>query len=640
MDDHPLPHLEAYARMLLLGLDWSHPALSSVNRTRPLAELAPIVAPRLRAIVFGPAVVPLAPDAPANPTHRFSRTNESAGALAERCIGEGRWISVGREYAFPSGPDYTVSPEPSLNTRDVPFGEWTWQFNRHSEWAVLARLHQLAPDSRYATAVAGWMRRWLEQCPPPSFDYGGHHPSWRTIEVGIRLAQSWPKVLAAFGQSEAIDDLLWLAWLGAWAEQAAFVWRYRKTGNWLMMEMAGLLSAGVCLPFHRDAAQWRGNALEVMRDEAARQFHADGHQVELSANYHMVVVHQYEIARKLLHESGQAIPDWLDPLLVRIHEPMRAMARPDHFVFGFQDTTPIHLSNVLRSLPESLRSENDAWFIDRRGTPPAHRHDLLPCAGYVVLRSGRGERDLAVVMDGGPYGVAHQHEDKLSIQLIAHGTELIGEAGLVDYADSPQRSYSLATRAHSTALVDGFDQNRGSTYNKDEVDLDAPAGIVVDFDAATAWARATYDEGYGPRGAVRVQHTRTISLVDRDTVTVTDQFSADDAAEHTVEILFHVLVEPVELLGQTLLTRGPGGNVAITASRPDIGGLAMSVVTGGDTPDLRGWAQRPTNEMTGVWEPVPRPCLTLTARFTGTLEVRTRLQTFPAGVSAIVPPSP
>ncbi|MEX0746281.1 MAG: alginate lyase family protein [Phycisphaeraceae bacterium] len=633
----PHPHVESFARSLIQGLDHHWPTFADVDWRRPLPELAAVLGPLLREAVFAPACEPMSPDAPANPASRFSRPGETAGELAERCINEQRWVSVGREYGFPDGPAYNVSPDPSLNTVGLPFGEWTWQFNRHHEWAVLARLHASTGDERCLRAMAGWMRQWLEQCPPPAFDYNARHGSWRTIEIGIRLAQTWPRALAALRHSDAVDDMLWLAWLGSWTEQAAFVWQHRKANNWLMMEMAGLLAAGVCLPFHRDAALWRKLATDVMLDETDRQFHPDGHQVELSTNYHMVCVYQYLTARELLRGAGHEPPARLDAVLSHAYEPMRAMARPDGLTFGFQDTTPMNLAGALGRLPVELRGSYDAWFIAGEGAAPPHVHDVLPYAGYVVLRSGRGEADLALAFDGGPYGAAHQHEDKLGLQLVAHGTELIGEAGLVDYADSPQRRYSLTTRAHSTALLDGLDQNRAANYHRDTLVLDRRAALECDLNADVPWARATYDEGYGPEAAVAVAHTRTVALLDADTVVIHDRFAAGDEAEHTAEVLFHVLVEPVQSEGATLLSRGPAANLAIAGMRLDGGVLDGHTVTGGQSPDLRGWAQRPMNELAGTWEPVPRPCLTLTGRFTGAMEVVTVVRVFPAGEVAVAP---
>ena len=631
------PPVESYARSLIATLDRDHPSLAGLEWGRPLQELAAELAPRLREAVFAPPCPPLAPDAPANPASRYSHPGETAAELAHRCIVDGRWVSVGREFPFPDGPDYNVSPDPSLNTANVPFGEWTWQLNRHSEWAVISRLYMHTGERGLVEAVVGWIERWLTQCPPPGFDHNARQGSWRTIEIGIRLAQTWPRVLAAWQREPVGDELVWLAWLGSWAEQATFVWHYRKAANWLMMEMAGLLSAGVCLPMHRDASLWRRVALDVLLDEAGRQFHGDGHQIELSTGYHMVCVNQYLTARALLREAGYDAPAALDDVLRRAYEPMRAMARPDGLIFGFQDTTPVRIDDALARLPEELQGPHDAWFIAGRGQPPAERHHLLPHAGYVVMRSGWSPGDVALAFDGGPYGAAHQHEDKLGIQIVAGGAELIGEAGLVDYADSPQRRYSLSTRAHSTALVDGLDQNRQLNYRRDAIKLNEPAGIECDLQAQIPWARARYDQGYGPDAAVAVTHTRTVALLDGALIVVHDHFLADDAAEHTAEVLFHVLVEPVDSDGPSLVSRGPGPNVGVAAARVGTGELQGETVIGGDAPDLRGWAQRPLKELGGTWHLVPRPCLTLSARFTGEMEVVTAVRVFAAGERAAAP---
>ena len=101
--------------------------------------------------------------------------------------------------------------------------------------------------------------------------------------------------------------------------------------------------------------------------------------------------------------------------------------------------------------------------------------------------------------DGGPFGFAHQHEDKLNLLLHAYGRTLLTEGGNYAYDDSPMRRYALSTRSHNTIRVDGQDQNRRATYRYDDPDLlTRPAGARWRTTAEYDVAEAEYDEGYGP----------------------------------------------------------------------------------------------------------------------------------------------
>ena len=60
-----------------------------------------------------------------------------------------------------------------------------------------------------------------------------------------------------------------------------------------------------------------------------------------------------------------------------------------------------------------------------------------------------------LLFDAGPYGLGHQHEDKLSMFIYALGRVLLTEAGTYSYDRSKYRRYVLGTWAHNTILVDG-----------------------------------------------------------------------------------------------------------------------------------------------------------------------------------------
>ena len=282
----PLP---AFRQACLAALDRRHPAFADLHWSLPADQLTAEVARRTRAAIHRTTVEPLQPDVRAPTPNRIARPDETIGAIIERCLA-GTWVSVGKAYDFPEGVDYTCSPDPSLNTRGCAYGEWTWQLNRHWEWSLAARLHLGTGEQRYADAVLGWCRRWLEQAPPPRFDDG--QPTWRTIEIGLRLANSWNVVLSTL--ADHFDDELWLAWLGAWALQAPFAWHHRKHNNWLHMEMNGVLHAGIALPFMRDAARWRDQALDALVASFDQQVYPDGMQFELSGGYHAVCIGNLE----------------------------------------------------------------------------------------------------------------------------------------------------------------------------------------------------------------------------------------------------------------------------------------------------------------------------------------------------------
>lgn len=553
---------------------------------------------------------------------RIARKHETPDALMRRCLNN-VWRVCGHEYTLGS-LDYNISPDPRENSQGSNFGEWTWQLNRHEEWAAVALLYHRTRDTRAVDALCSWIRNWIETCPAPTQEFDTGMTSWRTIEIGLRLGNRWPLVFTAIKDAKGLDDELLLAWLNTVAVQCDYVWPNRKTYNWLMMEMNGLLTAGVMFPFFTDAPKWEANALRIHIEEIDNQFLADGMQVELSASYHGVSFIQYLKAYRLLESAGKTIPPEFISGMRKMLHPWRAMVRPDGWIFNFQDSNSLHYPELLRGFPEEILISDDAFFT-KGGPEPKHKNHLLPHAGQCVLRSGWTRNDTAVAIDVGPFGEAHQHEDKLSLQIWSRGQDILGEAGKVDYADSPQRRYSLGTLAHSTALVDGQDQNSRRLFQRGTRPLDMLADLSCDLKSATPWVQAAYEDGYGAAGDIAVIHERTVMLCSADLILVTDRFRADDSLPHTIEILFHLLRDGFEMCGDRCRSTGKGPHLEISATRNDGKALAVAGICGGTEPDLRGLGSKEVADFNGSNELVPRPCITITAELEDEVEIVTKI---------------
>ena len=107
------------------------------------------------------------------------------------------------------------------------------------------------------------------------------------------------------------------------------------------------------------------------------------------------------------------------------------------------------------------------------------------------MRSG-WERDARyLLLDVGPFGYGHQHEDKLNLLLHAYGRLLLAEGGNYAYDSSEMRRYVLSTRAHNTIRVDGHDQNRRLYFHGVTPDLTEPCGARWRFTPALARSRSS-----------------------------------------------------------------------------------------------------------------------------------------------------
>ncbi|MBQ2546395.1 MAG: heparinase II/III-family protein [Clostridia bacterium] len=233
--------------------------------------------------------------------------------------------------------------------------------------------------------------------------------------------------------------------------------------------------------------------------------------------------------------------------------------------------------------------EDFRYFASERaeGEPPAYTSLLLEYSGMVIFRSSWEKDALWAYMDASPFGKAHQHEDKLSVQLWAFGHELMPEAGTFDYDTSEMRRYVLSTRGHNTARIDGFDQNRRDGYRWSPEDIHKKADVRFEIGETRETAEASYEEGYGP-GKIRVRHTRKLIFLKREPAlppmfVSVDRFEAEE--EHSCELIWHLHDNPTVLVCRSVHnTFGDGVGVTVASS---CGG--MQVWRGVKTPEFQGW---------------------------------------------------
>lgn len=232
------------------------------------------------------------------------------------------------------------------------------------------------------------------------------------------------------------------------------------TGNWLIMEMNGLAQIGILYPQFRLSPQWLAQAFESLEEELELQIYPDGFQYELSTNYHDVVVKNYQWMIEVAKAFEKPVPESLLTKLSGACELEISLMMSDGRVLDLNDGAYYSVKEVcknrLRILPDNRRLR---WGAE--GNPadvPDFTSTALPWAGFCVMRTGWTQDDIWALLDGAPFGKAHQHEDKLSLLLYANGKLLLTEGGNYAYDDSAMRRYVLSTRSHNTVRVDGQEQ--------------------------------------------------------------------------------------------------------------------------------------------------------------------------------------
>lgn len=424
------------------------------------------------------------------------------------------------------------------------YKEWPWQLSRHPEWTRLAEYYVATGDENAAKTYVDMAYSWMHQAIVPENASGYQTVCWRTIEAGIRM-NPWSMHIHAFiGSPHLTDDFITKYYISIWEHG----WRLRNFcthGNWLLMEMHGLVRIGVLYPFLRDAREWKEYALGRLKAELDIQVYPDGFQYELSTTYHSVVDGNYHGILQIFKNMELTPPEFLDKGLEKLYEMYPKLVRPDKRLPDLNDGSEMNISGKMAFASELFPEREDfRWFAtgEKEGKEPEHLSFAFPYAGATVMRTSWRRDAIWAYMDCSPFGRGHQHEDKLNVLLNAYGKKLLTEGGIYDYDTSEMRKYVLSTRAHNTVRINGEDQNLRARYKWADEDINKKCDFYfVTRDTYDA-AQATYDGGYGADFDA-VKHTRKLIFIkdaEMPFFAVIDRLVAPDREKRTYETMWHM----------------------------------------------------------------------------------------------------
>ncbi|MEZ4636724.1 MAG: alginate lyase family protein [Caldilineaceae bacterium] len=541
-----------------------------------------------------------------NATHTLP--GESVEAAADRILNL-NIVSCSTPSQFKDEVDWFSNP--TFNQ----YKEWTWQISRHPDWALLGERYRDTGNERFAEGFVKLFQSWVRQTGVEPLDsFGGDTKAWRTIECGIRMGGSWQWALHSFYNSPHFTDDVLVDWYKSVWEHGWRLRHHHRTHNWLIMEMNGLAQIGILYPQFAEADEWRHYAFDVLVREMGDQVYADGMQYELSTGYHQVNINNYQWLWDVAEAYNVDVPAAFRDGLEQMHAANVKLMMPDGRLPDINDGG-WHLVSVLMQRAADLypAREDFRWAATRgrAGSPPSYDSIALPYSGLFVMRSGWDEDAVYAFFDGGPFGYAHQHEDKLNLLVHAHGRLLVTEAGNYAYDTSEMRRYVLSTRGHNTIRVDGEDQNR-------RINFDRSVPPVLDQDAGASWHSeesydvvvAKYDEGYGPDATHSLTHRRKVIFLKEGVedqigpcFVVVDRLDPQDGDPHEIEILWHLNTGMPTLDGVRVASEDDAvANVAIVAAAE--AELAAEVVHGQEEPEWQGWRSFGHHQQ-GEFEPIP-----------------------------------
>lgn len=360
----------------------------------------------------------------------------------------------------------------------IPFGdrEFLWQFNRHRFLLCLGQAYALTGEERYGSHYARLLKDWIERVEEgENIDLG----PWRTLETGLR-AETWLRSLCMVENSRAItDELVLLAeeCLIKHGERLAEHFSAHKyISNWGVLESSGLLLLSIAFDgTDARAGEWRKRAIKRLVHAARIQVLADGTQWEQSPMYHNEVYQCFRSALYYGEKAGLVMPE-------EIHGAVRRMAyvdgiwkKPDHtqFTQGDSDATDLRdqitagawvlKDPVLKYWGYPTLDYESAWqfgyaaceeYERMKAAEPAFTSAQLPFSGNYYFRSSWEENGNLLHFHCGDTGGGHGHGDKLHVDLVLNGEDILVDAGRGTYVDGALRYELKEPGAHNIVLVD------------------------------------------------------------------------------------------------------------------------------------------------------------------------------------------
>ena len=357
----------------------------------------------------------------------------------------------------------------------IPWGdpEFIWQFNRHRFLPCLAQAYVMTGDEKYAQNYVRLLEDWIDRADLA--DKAEEGP-WRTLETGIR-AEVWlsslPLILESPAVTEAFLDKVEASLRRHQKRLFENFQPHKYISNWGVLESCGLLLFSLVLP---DSEKETAAALKRLEDTARVQVLEDGMQWEQSPMYHNEVYHCFLAAYYYGERAGVKMPEGVRDAVRKMAYADYKWKKPDHTQFAQGDSDASDLRDqitagayifrdrVLKSGGYGIMDYENAWkfgweacgeYNALEAEEPDFVSVELAFGGNYYLRSGWDEKADLLHFHCGETGGGHGHADKLHVDLVIRGEDVLVDSGRYTYVDGPERFKFKESPAHNTFRVDG-----------------------------------------------------------------------------------------------------------------------------------------------------------------------------------------
>lgn len=352
----------------------------------------------------------------------------------------------------------------------------TWEMGRFGWVYPLGRAYRISGDERYAACFWEYTEKFLGANPP----YHGEH--WMSgQEAAIRLIGLFFGA-QVFSRSVHSTQARMLSLGRAISDHASRIppsltYALAQGNNHLLVEAAGLYTAGCALPAHPEARSWRELGWRWMNRGLVDQIAPDGAYVQNSANYHRLMLQTALWVHSLASAQGDqflpatsrclaAATNWLSALLDPESGKVPNLGPNDGAYIlplsgcAFQDYRPVLQASARAFvggpiLEEGLWDEMGMWLGGEESLRKTTISKVTVPDKLLVLNNN----DSWAYLRAARFKNRPGHADQLHLELWWRGQNVALDAGTYLYNAEPPWDNGLArSLVHNTVTVNGLDQ--------------------------------------------------------------------------------------------------------------------------------------------------------------------------------------
>ena len=490
--------------------------------------------------------------------------------------------------------------------------EYSYQLNRMDHWRTMAEAYSFTGDRRFARKIIEEFYHWIEDCPcQPLYDeegrlaaerfdgYACNQGIWRSLEVGIRMHQTWPYVIHHLIEDDLLDERFLEAYLKSAYQHgrilylvAPVLWPNADHNHYLM-ENNGLLYLSCMFPEIRDAEVWKNHALLQMERSMDVQVTEGGGQIEGCASYHNGCVYWFALPVCLSEKYGFTVSEHYREQLKKMLEYSLHATRPCggncawgdsntytgtlsmgafSYYLAFRDSTYIKEALCYYSM-EDLKAQMvkqiwEADLFDLERQLEGIRKDIsLPSGPTVNWQKGLNQvflrtdwsKDALYVMFAcrTPVQNLHAHMDPAGFEFSAYGRVLLGDPAIYHYKNDENRKNLKSIHWHNCLTLNHKDPweylsswGYGSQKQGNILNAASKPGLLY-----------AVGEHHNYEPAI---HKRAVAIVDGRFLAVMDVLT-DVPPDTSVQINFHMDSARVTADSEKSFaaSAAPGANVAV-----------------------------------------------------------------------------